>query len=71
MSGTFRLSSKKWHANKQLFLAQKIVGSALNAFMGNTEVGQHKEEKYFIYMQHNAVVRLDVLVCCVQSRQWL
>ncbi|KAH7158354.1 hypothetical protein DER46DRAFT_685386 [Fusarium sp. MPI-SDFR-AT-0072] len=41
---------------------KKIVHSALNAFMGNTEVGQHKEEKYFIYMQHNAVVRLDVML---------
>jgi hypothetical protein len=30
--------------------------------MGNTDVGQHTEDKYFIYMQHNAVVRLDVMV---------
>lgn len=31
--------------------------------MGNTEVGEHEEQKYFVFMQHNAVVRLDVLVC--------
>ena len=37
--------------------------------MGNTEVGQHKEEKYFIYMQHNAVVRLDVMVSYMNSKQ--
>ncbi|KFH43276.1 hypothetical protein ACRE_059790 [Hapsidospora chrysogenum ATCC 11550] len=40
---------------------KKIVSGALDAFMGNTDVGQHKVEKYFIYMQHNAVVRLDVM----------
>lgn len=68
MSATSGLSSKKWHANKYFPLAQKIVSSALSAFMGNTEVGQHKEEKYFIYMQHNAVVRLDVMVCNIPSR---
>lgn len=31
--------------------------------MERTDVGQHKEEKYFIYVMHNAVIRLDVMVC--------
>jgi hypothetical protein len=33
--------------------------------MERTDVGQHKEEKYFIYVMHNAVIRLDVMVCRV------
>jgi hypothetical protein len=39
-----------------------VVTGALNAFMGNGEAGQHTENKYFIYMQHNAIVRLDLRV---------
>ncbi|KAH8723127.1 hypothetical protein GQ44DRAFT_711008 [Phaeosphaeriaceae sp. PMI808] len=41
---------------------KKIVSSALDAFMGNTDIGQHTEQKYFVFMQHNAVVRLDVML---------
>ncbi|KAL8785472.1 MAG: hypothetical protein Q9195_008615 [Heterodermia aff. obscurata] len=39
---------------------KKTVGSALNAFLGNTSAGQKEETKYFVYMHHNAIVRLDV-----------
>lgn len=31
--------------------------------MERTDAGQHTEERYFIYVMHNAVVRLDVMVC--------
>ena len=31
--------------------------------MSNTEVGEHTDKKYFVFIQHNAVVRLDVMVC--------
>ncbi|RSL92914.1 hypothetical protein CEP52_013562 [Fusarium oligoseptatum] len=41
---------------------KKVVTSALRPFMERTEVGQHKEEKYFIYVMHNAVIRLDVIL---------
>ncbi|RMJ12973.1 hypothetical protein CDV36_007367 [Fusarium kuroshium] len=41
---------------------KKVVTSALRPFMERTEVGQHKEEKYFIYVMHNAVIRLDVML---------
>lgn len=46
-----------------LTLAQILVTDALNIFMGRTEVGQHTEQRYFIFVQRNAVVRLDVMVC--------
>jgi len=39
---------------------KKVVTGALNVFLGNTEAGQKEETKYFIYMLHNAIVRLDV-----------
>ncbi|KAL2691896.1 hypothetical protein Neosp_002288 [[Neocosmospora] mangrovei] len=41
---------------------KKVVTSALGPFMERTDVGQHKEERYFIYVMHNAVVRLDVML---------
>ncbi|KAI8679848.1 hypothetical protein NCS57_00263800 [Fusarium keratoplasticum] len=41
---------------------KKVVTSALGPFMERTDVGQHKEEKYFIYVMHNAVIRLDVML---------
>jgi len=39
---------------------KSIVKTALNIFLGHTEIGQHEETKYFIYMLNNAVVRLDL-----------
>ncbi|KAL6353107.1 hypothetical protein LRP88_13595 [Fusarium phalaenopsidis] len=41
---------------------KKVVTSALGPFMERTDVGQHQEEKYFIYVMHNAVIRLDVML---------
>ncbi|KAM6533444.1 hypothetical protein FALCPG4_006428 [Fusarium falciforme] len=41
---------------------KKVVTSALGPFMERTDVGQHKEEKYFIYVMYNAVIRLDVML---------
>ncbi|KAJ3465617.1 hypothetical protein MRS44_006275 [Fusarium solani] len=41
---------------------KKVITSALGPFMERTDVGQHKEEKYFIYVMHNAVIRLDVML---------
>ncbi|CAF9940673.1 MAG: hypothetical protein HETSPECPRED_002484, partial [Heterodermia speciosa] len=39
---------------------KKAVGAALNIFLGNTSAGQKDETKYFVYMHHNAIVRMDV-----------
>ncbi|CAN8099638.1 unnamed protein product [Discula destructiva] len=41
---------------------KKIVTGALEIFLGKTDVGEFKENKYFVYMMHNAVVRLDVML---------
>ncbi|EEU40923.1 uncharacterized protein NECHADRAFT_76519 [Fusarium vanettenii 77-13-4] len=41
---------------------KKVVTSALGPFTERTDAGQHKEEKYFIYVMHNTVVRLDVML---------
>ncbi|KAM5347262.1 hypothetical protein ACJ41O_010267 [Fusarium nematophilum] len=37
-----------------------VVKSALNIFLGNTETGEKNEEKFFVYMTHNTIVRIDV-----------
>ncbi|KAJ6448149.1 hypothetical protein C8R45DRAFT_948142 [Mycena sanguinolenta] len=39
-----------------------VVTTALNVFLTNTSAGQMEEKKYFIYMHHNAIVRLDVML---------
>jgi len=39
---------------------KSVVKGALGAFLGNTEAGQQEESQYFIYLQHNSIVRLDV-----------
>lgn len=52
--------SKTGDAVKEGF--KEVVTSALGSFMERTDVGQHKEEKYFIYVMYNAVIRLDVML---------
>jgi hypothetical protein len=42
--------------------AQGIVKTALNVFLGNTEVGEKNEDKFFVYMVHNTIVRIDIKV---------
>ncbi|CAE6365388.1 unnamed protein product [Rhizoctonia solani] len=37
-----------------------VVTGALNAFLGNARAGEHEEQKFFVFMQHNAIIRLDV-----------
>ncbi|KAH8103436.1 hypothetical protein BXZ70DRAFT_1005856 [Cristinia sonorae] len=37
-----------------------IVKTALNVFLGNTEVGQFEESKFFVYMLHNTIIRVDL-----------
>ncbi|KAI4229432.1 MAG: hypothetical protein L6R36_000886 [Xanthoria steineri] len=39
---------------------QKTVTTALNVFLGNASAGQKDESKYFVYMHHDAIVRVDV-----------
>ncbi|KAJ5388167.1 hypothetical protein N7509_010708 [Penicillium cosmopolitanum] len=37
-----------------------VVKTALNVFLGNVEVGEFSEEKFFVYMVHNTIIRVDV-----------
>ncbi|KAJ5242601.1 uncharacterized protein N7469_000928 [Penicillium citrinum] len=37
-----------------------VVKTALNVFLSNTEVGEFSEEKFFVYMVHNTIIRVDV-----------
>ncbi|KAI4090497.1 MAG: hypothetical protein LQ339_008356 [Xanthoria mediterranea] len=39
---------------------KKTVTTALNVFLGNASAGQKDESKYFVYIHHNAIVRVDV-----------
>lgn len=38
----------------------KIVESALDTLLGNTEVGESQQDYYFVMMEHNAFVRVDI-----------
>ncbi|EUC47310.1 hypothetical protein COCMIDRAFT_90454 [Bipolaris oryzae ATCC 44560] len=37
-----------------------VVNAALNQFLGNTEIGVTDTKEYFIYMHHNAIIRIDL-----------
>ncbi|KAG9088888.1 hypothetical protein FRC06_001799 [Ceratobasidium sp. 370] len=39
---------------------KSVVKGALDAFLGNAQAGEHEEEKFFVFVQHNAIVRIDV-----------
>ncbi|KAG8739113.1 hypothetical protein FRC10_006132, partial [Ceratobasidium sp. 414] len=39
---------------------KSVVKTTLDAFMGNAQAGEHEEEKFFIFVQHNAIIRIDV-----------
>ena len=39
---------------------KKVVGTALKQFLGNTEIGVTDASEYFIYMHHNAIIRIDL-----------
>ena len=41
---------------------QKLITTSLDAFLGNAEVGQQEEQKYFVFFRHNAIIRIDVKV---------
>jgi hypothetical protein len=39
---------------------QEVIKSSLEEFLQNERPGEFCEDKFFIYMMHNTVVRLDV-----------
>jgi hypothetical protein len=50
------------HVVNERLKIQGVVHSALDIFLGNTSAGQKEETKYFVYLHHNAIVRIDVKV---------
>ncbi|KAH6885563.1 hypothetical protein BKA70DRAFT_1236966 [Coprinopsis sp. MPI-PUGE-AT-0042] len=41
---------------------KKIVGGALKTILGNRNAGEQEEQKFFIFMKQNAVIRIDVKI---------
>ncbi|KAI1454297.1 hypothetical protein F4805DRAFT_477657 [Annulohypoxylon moriforme] len=41
---------------------KKLVFNSLRGILSATSAGEHEEQKFFVYVQHNAVVRLDVML---------
>ncbi|OTA81430.1 hypothetical protein M434DRAFT_37533 [Hypoxylon sp. CO27-5] len=41
---------------------KKIVATTLKEILSNTDAGEHEKDAFFIYVQHNSVVRLDVML---------
>ncbi|KAG9123997.1 hypothetical protein FRC07_013253 [Ceratobasidium sp. 392] len=39
---------------------KSVVTAALDAFLGNSQAGEHEEQKFFVFVQHNAIIRIDV-----------
>ncbi|KAL8978032.1 MAG: hypothetical protein Q9205_006293 [Flavoplaca limonia] len=47
---------------------QKTISTALSVFLGNASAGQKDETKYFVYMHHNAIVRVDVKASAILTK---
>ena len=45
-----------------LLVTKSVVSTALSQFLGSISIGENSESKYFIYIQHNTLVRVDVKV---------
>ncbi|KAH6908487.1 hypothetical protein BKA70DRAFT_1427079 [Coprinopsis sp. MPI-PUGE-AT-0042] len=41
---------------------KKIVSGALGTILGNRNAGEQEEQKFFIFMKENAVIRIDVKI---------
>ncbi|KAG8886544.1 hypothetical protein FRB98_001236 [Tulasnella sp. 332] len=41
---------------------RKTVQTGLEAVLGNVQAGEQQEEKFFVFMQHNAIIRIDVKI---------
>jgi hypothetical protein len=41
---------------------QSVVKAGLDVFLGNGEAGEQEDQKFFVFMQHNALVRIDIKV---------
>ncbi|KAG8925229.1 hypothetical protein FRC02_009820 [Tulasnella sp. 418] len=39
---------------------KKVVGTALNAILGNDQAGQQEDQKFFVFMKNNAIIRIDI-----------
>ncbi|MCJ1437310.1 hypothetical protein MMC27_006696 [Xylographa pallens] len=46
---------------------KSLVNAALNQFLSYTAIGEKSESKYFVFIHHNDVVRIDVKVAFDQS----
>ncbi|KZW04471.1 hypothetical protein EXIGLDRAFT_599779 [Exidia glandulosa HHB12029] len=42
--------------------AQKLVHSSLDAILGNANAGEQEEKKFFVFVQHNAIIRIDIKI---------
>ncbi|KAG8916351.1 hypothetical protein FRC01_003214 [Tulasnella sp. 417] len=41
---------------------RKMISLGLEDFLGNVSVGEQSENKFFVFMQHNAVLRIDLRI---------
>ncbi|KAI0835401.1 hypothetical protein F5Y06DRAFT_306190 [Hypoxylon sp. FL0890] len=41
---------------------KKIVSTAMKDILSTTAAGEHEQEAFFVYVQHNSVIRLDVML---------
>ncbi|XXH02702.1 hypothetical protein Hte_009086 [Hypoxylon texense] len=58
----FRDGFKLWQGRWTNRSTKRIVSVALNVILSDTSVGEQEDNRSFIYVQHNPIVRLDVIV---------
>jgi len=41
---------------------KKLINSSLDAILGNANAGEQEEQKFFIFVHHNAIIRIDTKI---------
>ncbi|EPQ57907.1 hypothetical protein GLOTRDRAFT_126400 [Gloeophyllum trabeum ATCC 11539] len=41
---------------------RKLINTSLNAILGNANAGEQQEQKFFVFVHHNAIIRIDVKI---------
>ncbi|KAJ2913567.1 hypothetical protein MD484_g6827, partial [Candolleomyces efflorescens] len=62
VDGTFGAIGSAVNGGSVLSGFKKIVGGALKAILGCDEAGEQEEQKFFVFVKHNAIIRIDVKI---------
>ncbi|KAJ2917543.1 hypothetical protein MD484_g2841, partial [Candolleomyces efflorescens] len=62
IDGTFGAIQSGMNGGSVLSGFKKIVGGAMKAILGCDEAGEQEEQKFFVFVKNNAIIRIDVKI---------